>query len=532
MGATEQTRHPVSLREALLLAALLIVYITVMVKLAHRTGITVDEPSHILSSILYWEGNDRLLPRDMPPLIKIVGGWAAAGAGFHIVEESHPVWKTNHEWNISMDMIRRTPGKQLQRAIFKSRLPMLLFPVLTTVLLWWWARQMFGPMAAILAALLFAAEPTSLGHAPLFKNDHAATFGFLLFFHAAWCYWRRPVARMAAYLGLALCVALLTKLSMMILIPIALLILMKNRDPIALALVLLIPYAGTIAACQFETRLLYGYLPLPAPLWDGVYALSLNANNENAVYLLGERHPWGSRIYFVIAALVKAPEIYICLFGAGLAVQTLRLLLRKMKWEDLLWLFPPAIYFAAASMSAFQLGFRLILPCLPFAILLMAAAIERLVIKRWFAGLVAFAILTPSLVYYPHHISYFNSIVGGPTRALKFLSDSNVDWGQDLAEVHRYIQKNNLFRIYLSYMGSDHVYAHLRRDEIQWIEPPFTETGKRITQLQPGPGIYAISANLITGQFLEKPYRDYYRVFREAKPIAYAGYSIYIYRLP
>ena len=39
-----------------------------------------------------------------------------------------------------------------------------------------------------------------------------------------------------------------------------------RRDPIALGLAPLIAYLGTLAACQFETRLLYGYLPLPAEI--------------------------------------------------------------------------------------------------------------------------------------------------------------------------------------------------------------------------------------------------------------------------
>ena len=38
---------------------------------AWRLGITVDEPSHLLSANLYWQGEDRLKPRDMPPLKRV-----------------------------------------------------------------------------------------------------------------------------------------------------------------------------------------------------------------------------------------------------------------------------------------------------------------------------------------------------------------------------------------------------------------------------------------------------------------------------
>ena len=32
----------------------------------------------------------------------------------------------------------------------------------------------------------------------------------------------------------------------------------------------------------------------------------------------------------------------------------------------------------------------------------------------------------------PHQLAYFNEIVGGPDRGYYYLSDSNLDWGQDL----------------------------------------------------------------------------------------------------
>ena len=37
-----------------------------------------------------------------------------------------------------------------------------------------------------------------------------------------------------------------------------------------------------------------------------------------------------------------------------------------------------------------------------------------------------------SLWVYPHSLSYFNLLSGGPTRGYRHLVDSNIDWGQDL----------------------------------------------------------------------------------------------------
>jgi hypothetical protein len=50
-------------------------------------------------------------------------------------------------------------------------------------------------------------------------------------------------------------------------------------------------------------------------------------------------------------------------------------------------------------------------------------------------------------------------------------------------------------------------------------------------KLAPEPGYYAISATLLTGQFFSERYRDYFHEFRTRKPIAKAGYSIFVYRI-
>jgi len=507
------------------LAIILTVYLSFLATLTRRTGVTLDEPSHILSSILYWEGNDRLLPRDLPPLIKIVGGWSAASAGFPIVEESHPVWKTRHEWMISLDMMRRMNEDLIRDAMFRARLPLLVFPTATALLLWWWARLLYSPATAVFAALLFILEPTALGHAVLFKNDHASAFAFLLFWYMAWRYWKSPTTLAATALGLAAAVGLLAKLSMLILLPIGALCIATRsyRTPRAFAIHLsaatAICYTLAIAACQFEVRWWAGVFPLPEQIAHGVGSLLGNVRSDNAVYLLGQRHPAGHRAYFLIATLVKAPEVLLLLFLAGL------------RFAPLLAA-PAAFYFAAASISSLQFGFRLILPCLPLAVLVAAATLERWRSQKWIAPAVVVILLGPLIFHYPFYISYYNVVSGGPHNGLRYLSDSNIDWGQDIRQLRHWMHRNNVIRMGVSYLGGDNPLAYLRPDQMIWIEPPFNERGRQTLQYQPAPGLYAISANLLTGQFFDAAHRDFYKAFRALTPIDYAGYSIYIFRVP
>jgi hypothetical protein len=566
---TEEPRQPIRNRvrkpELICLILLMVAQCAVLVSLAARTGVTVDEPAHILSSILYWEGNDRLDPRDMPPLIKIAGGWAASEAGFRIVEESAEIWRSHHEWGISMDMIRRMSKEQIRRAMLRARLPMIVFPLATGLLLWWWARQMFPFPAALLLAALFAAEPTSLGHGPLYKNDHAATFGHLLFWYRAWLYWKYPGMGNAALLGAGLSVALLAKLSMLLLLPLGPLIVAARFRKVSkkvllagLLAVLLVPYLGSIAASQGEARRLrqeeitfirnttqtnrflwvpfriFRLIPVPMPLWQGFTSLLYNNRNPNAVYLLGDYYPYGHRAYFLAAAAVKSPPLLLILLAAGIALQAARARRGYLRAQDWLWLVPGALYFSMASLSGLQLGFRLVLPCLPFALLCMGLPL-RFLLRRWPRAVPA-AILSlhfvPLVIYYPHYIAYFNFPSGGPKNGLRYLSGSNIDWGQDLPLLQRFVREHGIPKLRLSYFGPEFPYSYFAENEIEWIQPPYGGSSVTSAEYTPSPGVYAISATLLSGQFFGPNLRNYFRAFREMKPIGYAGYSIYIYRVP
>jgi hypothetical protein len=56
----------------------------------------------------------------------------------------------------------------------------------------------------------------------------------------------------------------------------------------------------------------------------------------------------------------------------------------------------------------------------------------------------------------PHYLSFFNVLAGGPNNGWRYLTDSNIDWGQDLPALRDLIQKQNLGRIKLAYFGTAH----------------------------------------------------------------------------
>jgi hypothetical protein len=137
-----------------------------------------------------------------------------------------------------------------------------------------------------------------------------------------------------------------------------------------------------------------------------------------------------------------------------------------------------------------------------------------------------------TITAYPDYIAHFNVVAGGPDAGIRYLSDSNLDWGQDLPALADYLETHPIGKVRLAYFGTDNPAAHLPPERYEQIAPPWSENLVSGPQIAPSPGYYAISATLLTGQLFAPQYRDYFRVFRESTPVAKAGYSIFVYRVP
>ncbi len=530
---------------------------------AWHLGVTVDEPSHVLSAKLYWEGRDRLQPQDMPPVIKIVGGWVPHLLGIPLTPD-HQIWKTGHEWPISTAMMEAFRPSEIRRFFFLSRLPFLLFPLALAFLLWWWARQILGAAAALGVAVLFVLEPTALGHGALIKNDLAATLGYLAFWYAVWNFWRAPDWPRVLGLSLVLLFAAMTKLSMFILIPIALAVVILRgvvtpRIPLPgvlsrLVCLLAVLYVGVATLYRWDLRTLHpaevGQLqrigaalpiravapifqrvPLPGNLWEGIRSLAAANSAQAPVYFMGQTRPAGHPLYFVAALALKIPITLQLLLLAGLAAGLARRATRSTVWFLAL---PPAIYVTAASLSTLQLGVRLVLPALPFGLLIAGFAVRWLLESRRpvLMGVVAAAVALESLPAYPSGIGFVNRWAGTPHQAVRYIGDSNLDWGQGLPELSEFVRRRRIRPVRLAYFGMDQPNRYFGPGEYEFLVPPWGPEWAKAPRLTPQPGAYyAISATLLTGSLFAPEYRDYYDAFRSLQPVATPGGSIYVYRI-
>jgi hypothetical protein len=521
-----------------------------------RLGLTVDETSHFAAAYLYWLGEDVLQPADAPPLTRAICGWVP-----RLLGAPHPRdtsgWKERDAYMIGAEILDR-PNIRARRLLFYTRLPFLLFPLLIVFLLWHWGRQLFGEPIGLFLAACGALEPTILGHGVLINSDVPAAFGALWFAYAAWKYWNAPNVRRLLILSLATVLAVLLKFT---LLPLAVagfgLVLWKGPRLRAIAIPLAL-YIGILATSQFQAQpvpavevrqfggagvpdwalpgvKLLALLPWPLQFVRGLLYVGGSLQGDGFTgYMLGHKiHGWVP-LYFPLAWAIKFPIPLQILTAAGLAVLVIRIRRREAGVADLLVWGPAAFFFGLAVLSNFHVGFRHVLPALPFFILGGGFALARWGERR--VARVAFAFLlvwlaVSSLRVYPQGISYFNEWIGSPTQGWRYLADSNIDWGQNLPDLGVYMERNRIGRIKTFIFGYDNPFFYLKPGSMDPQTLPAADNATLVHDYRPQPGVYAVSVNFLAGFLFPPGYEDYLAYFRRHQPSAHAGYSILIYEV-
>ena len=228
--------------------------------------------------------------------------------------------------------------------------------------------------------------------------------------------------------------------------------------------------------------------------------------------------------------LIKTPVGSLVLIGASLVYFSLRGELQGRTATFLL--VPPALWLASSLSSRIDLGLRHILPVYPF-LFVVASRLAVLRLRRpWVPLLVGVPLLTTAtstLRVIPHQLAYFNELVGGPAEGYRYLSDSNLDWGQDLKGLRAYMDQQGVSMIYLSYFGNASPsyygipYQYLPADGP--LGPAPQEGPPRNAKCE----VLAISVVNLQGVYFRE--KDLYHWLYDRTPVAKIGYSIFVYDL-
>ena len=426
------------------------------------------------------------------------------------------------------------------------------------MLLAWWTQRKFGALAAIIALTLFVFDPTVIAHGRYVKSDMLFTLLSFLAVIAWVSYVQRPRATALVAAGVALGLAAACKFSAVFLFPTLLLLGLRLKwrgvrawaaaTGIAVVVVLCFyaPEAPKLIPVSRNERLTHAdWHPLrdvirrdtftgKALAWVGsrlgwrdhsllvgVAQLEAEDNSGQPAFLFGEFSLTGWWYYFPAAFLVKTPVATLAAIGLALVLGLIAW--RPPNFLTLALLLPVAIYLAIVMTSNLNIGIRHLLPIYPFLFVLVGATLAAWngKSKAVVVGVLGAALAAESLAIFPHYLAFFNVLSGGPANGPNLLVDSNLDWGQDVKKLKRYVDQHAIPRVCMAYFGTaDLDYYGLPYDTLAH-ERAEAEAMSRDCVL-------AVSATLLEGVYLPD---DSFAWLRERKPTARVGYSIYVYDL-
>ena len=604
-----------------ILAGCLLIFMFVLAFLSMgNDSATMDELAHIPAGYSYISQKDMRLNPEHPPLLKDLAGLSAwFGSKFtarpiHFPGQAES-WRegVNNQWDFGADFLYRS-GNDADKIIFWSRLPMLLIMLLLGLYVFKWARELYGNKAGLLALFLYSLSPTFLAHGRLVTTDVGAAAAFFIATYYLIKWLQKPKPKNLIWSGLVFGLALLTKFSLVLLIPYFIFLviiwtILKKRSLLkSLSALLLIGLIGLILVWpvyQFQT---WNYPPerqqtdtefilqsfsnrtlADSVIWladkpilrpYGQFFLGLlmvmqRAVGGNTTYFLGEVSAAGWHYYFPIVFLIKIPLPLLILILIALLLVAWQI--KKPFWKKPIrrsvnWLknYPTefaffsflALYWTFSIKSNLNIGIRHILPTFPFVYLLVSGQINhwlaanfgsilenfkltargightlkssvlfvfRTYFKYSIVAILLFWYAWGTLAIYPHFLAYFSQLIGGAKNGYQYVTDSNLDWGQDLKRLSQFVEENKIDKIYLNYFGGASAEYYLKDKYQPWW-------GDRDPAELPPNSWLAVSATLLQGGrgwpaagFKEKT--GYYNWLNQYEPVTVIGHSIFVYHL-
>jgi hypothetical protein len=492
---------------------------------------TMDEPMHLMRGYIVRQTGQLPYQSGHPPLSHHLIGLLLP------VEPTAPDLQALNDWSgrdkpaLASDLLW-AHGVNVDRFLFLARLPVLLSGVILGALLAGWTRNWHGRDAMVVALILFATSPNLLAAATLATTDFVSTLTYFGAVYAWWGFWRRRDRRWWILTALFLGLALASKLTAVLLLPVLFLLTLLFIKPGRAIWRPFAAYLALLPAAALVLWLVYGLqigpiggLLLPASTYIKSWqTLLTHVESGHPAFFLGELSSRGWWSYFPVAFAIKTPLVTLILVAAGLAV----IILNRPFWKTAFFLLlPVAVLFAAAMISHLNIGYRHILPAVPF--LLVTASTAVLYLRHRFVTLVILVLLLAWSVFsavrqQPHFLAYFNELVGGTNQGYRYLGDSNLDWGQGLKALAAEVQ-NSAGPWRIAYAGSaDPAYYGIGTDLLLDI----TQGAASFPAANPTPGRYAISADNWQG-LLDDP--DTFDWFRRREPEGTLDGSILLYEV-
>lgn len=584
-----------SRRSILTVSILSVVHGGLALGIARHHFAALDETGHVPSGVAHWRTGDLSAYNVNPPLARMIAALPVLVArpklNLDLIDDTPGV---RPEWALARDFAAANAARYVD-LIRLARLPGIVWSIAGLWLVALWARDLYGELAGCLSAAFWCFDPTILTFASFVVPDVPAAVAGFGATYLFWRFLRAPSTNLAWYSGLALGIGLLTKFTLLALDAIwpLLWLIRRPENPVGrksafkhAAIVVLSSlfivnlgygFAGSfrpLGDFSFVSRTFAGApveevsssrigpndnrfratalgslpVPVPADYLNGIDVQRRDFEIGVPSYLNGVWRNQGWYYYYIYAIFIKEPLGFLALAVWSFALIAMRRRACARPADEWFLLMPALVFLAlVSSQTGFSHHMRYALPAWPFVIAGMGKLAYFLDRRRKVFGGIVVALWASSiasvLIVYPHLMSYFNEIAGGPKRGSEHLLDSNMDWGQDLLDLKRWLDAHPEARpLGLAYFNV----IDPRVVGIDYVLPPPGPNGLFVADrayqahFGPHPGFYAVSVAYLRGATFSAPDgrggfrridRDDYAYFRRFRPIARAGYSILIYRI-
>jgi len=487
-------------------------------------------------------------------------------------------------------------GWKYHKYLFWERIPTLLFGLFLGLLIFKWSKELWGFKGGLLSLILFVFSPEIISQFSLVSPDALCTamiFASLYFFYKFLRaiknngqekrFFNERIIFLIIINGFVFGLAQIAKYSSLALFPILFFVIIvfiildkevaqdfslgnllsrtKVRNAYMRSLQLIFSIFIIILIAYLIVWLSYG-IHLKNDYYEfangkkiysfgfgdylkGIREARMNYTEGFPSFFMGELNEKGDkgwRLYFPVTFIIKTPIPTLIFLLLGTIVlffkrKSIDECMRKDFVTEFILIFPVIFYFVTAICGNLNIGLRHILQIYPFLFVFIGRLGVLIEIKKWLIkvilGILLLWYMVSSIAVAPNYLGYFNEFIGGMKNGYKYLVDSNMDWGQDLKLLKKWLDKKGIESIQFSYFG----FGLPEFYGIRYVYLPSGLSNLEIPQNYEVPpkgsqkGLMAISVTNLQGVYFKvkgiEP--DYYYWLKKYKPIAMVGSSILIY---
>jgi hypothetical protein len=375
-----------------------------------------------------------------------------------------------------------------------ARFVTIIFSALIALLVFHWSRSLYGFAGGLATLALYVFDPNIIAHSQLVTTD-IYVMGMVTFS----CYWLWKYAksrnlRDGLTCAIVLGLSQLAKYTALALVPLFLIMLCLHNwfvlNPehskkvgfeagrvlrnlvvygvIAVASCIVIINIGflfnrtftpfrdyrfqspALKSLQSQAGIFgYGPVPVPYPFLQGLDRISFRESTGfgfGSIYLLGQLSKGeGLKGYYLVASLLKVPIASQLVMLGALALYFLQRQQRQYFFINEQFLLIPVLFFSIYFNFFYnaQIGVRFYLIIFPLLYVFSGGMFQNWNKYSWTLKsgffILSLYLISSVLSYYPQYLAYFNELVWDRKTAYRYLSDSNLNWGQGKYYLQEYL---------------------------------------------------------------------------------------------